>query len=57
MSVQTRFRWCTSTACFLPLFSAENIYSRAPNLLAVAKRNPNILDVCRSRHEAIYIAG
>lgn len=29
MSVQTRFRWCTSTACFLPLVSAENIYSRA----------------------------
>lgn len=45
MSVQTRFWWCTSTACFLPLVSAENIYSRALNLLAVAKRNPNILDV------------
>ena len=29
MSVQTRFRWCTSTACFLPLVPAENIYSRA----------------------------
>lgn len=57
MSVQTRFRWCTSTACFLPLVSAETIYSRALNLLAVAKRNPNILYVCRSRHEAIYIAG
>ncbi len=54
MSVQTRFRWCTSTACFLPLVSAENIYSRAQSAGGGEAQSQHLVRMPKSSRSNLY---